>query len=122
MTRVELPFPLPLSACFVNVKGRGRVATKQYRAWQKEALWTIAAQRPKPMKGEVSVYVRLVAPDKRPRDAGNMDKAVGDILVKAGLIEDDSNRYVKRLGFEWAEDGPPCVVLIQSIAETAVAA
>lgn len=114
MTRVELPFPPPLSACFTNVQGRGRVPTKRYLDWQKEALWLIKAQRVKPVEGEVSVFVGLVAPDKRARDAGNMDKAIGDILVKAGLIKDDSNKYVRRLSFEWLDNGPPCVVLIQS--------
>lgn len=119
MTRVELPFPPTLSACFTNVKGRGRVPTAAYKAWQKEALWMIAAQRVKPILGRVTVYVRLVAPDRRARDAGNVDKAVGDILVKANLIEDDSNRYVRKLTYEWMDDGPPCVVAIQGIEQVA---
>lgn len=115
MTRVELPFPVPLSACFTNAPGRGRVPTARYKAWQEEALWMLLSQRPKPVEGRVSVFIRLVAPDKRHRDAGNCDKAVGDILVKAGIIKDDSNRYVRRLTYEWAEDGPACVVLIQAV-------
>lgn len=73
----------------------------------------IASQKPKPIKGEVSVSVRLVAPDKRHRDAGNTDKAVLDAIVRAGLIEDDSNRFVKRVSYEWAASGSPCTVLIQ---------
>lgn len=113
MTRVELPFPVPLHACFTNAKGRGRVPTKRYDAWKQEAAWMIASQRPEPVSGEVSVSVRLVAPDKRHRDAGNTDKAVLDAIVRAGLIEDDSNRYVKRVSYEWAPSGPPCTVLIQ---------
>ena len=113
MTRIELPFPVPLSACFTNVPGRGRVPTGRYKAWQNEALWMIKAQRVQPIKGEVSISVGLVAPDKRARDAGNCDKAVCDVLVKAGIIEDDSNKYVRRLSYEWRADGPPCAVLIQ---------
>jgi hypothetical protein len=38
LTRLELPFPVPLSACFINVAGRGRVASKRYLAWQTEAM------------------------------------------------------------------------------------
>lgn len=117
MIRLSLPFPVPLSACFTNAPGRGRVPTPRYKAWQEEALWTIKAQKPAKMSGQVSVYVRLVAPDKRHRDAGNVDKAVCDILVKAGIITDDSNRYVKRLTYEWVEYGPPCIVLIQEAEE-----
>lgn len=119
MTRVELPFPPTLSACFTNVKGRGRVPTPAYKAWQRAAIIEIVRQRAKPIHGLVSVYVRLVAPDRRHRDAGNMDKAVCDILVKAGVIEDDSNRYLRRVTYEWCDDGPPCVVAIQSIEQVA---
>ena len=121
MTRLELPFPVPLSACFTNAPGKGRVPTKRYKAWQTEALWMMKAQRAQPVDGRVSIFIRLVAPDKRHRDAGNCDKAVGDILVKAGIIKDDSNRYVRRLTYEWADEGPGCVVLIQQ-AEEAIAA
>jgi crossover junction endodeoxyribonuclease RusA len=113
LIRFELPFPVPLSACFTNVPGRGRVPTPRYKAWQIEARQSIDKQRVQPIAGQVSVFIRLVAPDKRHRDAGNCDKAIGDILVKAGIIKDDSNRYIRRLTYEWAEDGPPCVVVIQ---------
>lgn len=120
---ISLPFPIPLSACFKDVlipigpgKFRpGRAPTTRYKNWQKEALQEIQAQRPEKLDGEVSVYVRLRAPDKRERDAGNMDKAVMDILVKAGVIRNDSNRYVRRLTFEWHDHGPECVVLIQPL-------
>lgn len=121
MTRIELPFPVPLSACFTNAPGKGRVATPRYKAWQTEALWMMKAQRAKPVDGRVSIFIRLVAPDKRHRDAGNCDKAVGDILVKAGIIKDDSNRYVRRLTYEWADEGPGCVVLIQQAEESLAA-
>lgn len=112
MTRIELPFPPPLSACFTNVKGVGRVSTQRYKAWQTEALWMVKQQKAKPVAGEVSISVGLVAPDRRARDAGNTDKAVCDLLVKAGIIIDDSNRYVRRLSYEWLSSGAPCTVLI----------
>jgi crossover junction endodeoxyribonuclease RusA len=115
MTRLVLPFPPPLHACFTNVKGVGRVATSKYKSWQKEALWMLKAQKAKPIDGEVSISVGLVAPDRRARDAGNMDKAICDILVKAGIIKDDSNKYVRRLSYEWLADGDPCTVIIQQI-------
>jgi crossover junction endodeoxyribonuclease RusA len=119
MIRIEIPFPVPLSACFTNAPGKGRVPTSRYKAWQTEAMWSIKAQRVKPVGGQVSVFIRLVAPDKRHRDAGNCDKAIGDILVKAGIIKDDSNRYIRRLTYEWAEEGPPCVVVIQEAEQLA---
>lgn len=123
MQRIDLPFPPPLSACFTNRVGKSkagapfvaRAETKRYKAWQKEALQKIRQQRPSRFEGEVVVYVRLVAPDNRARDAGNCDKAVMDILVKAGVIVDDSNRYVRKLIFEWAEHGEPCAVVIRAL-------
>lgn len=115
MTRISLPFPPPLSACFTNAKRVGRVATPRYKSWQTEALWMIKAQRTQPVAGEVSISVGLVAPDNRARDAGNLDKAICDILVKAGIIKDDSNKYVRRLSYEWLSSGDPCVVLIQPV-------
>lgn len=122
MVRIELPFPVPLSACFKDVSFksrktgkmvRTRAPTSRYEEWQRAAHDTILQQKPRPIRGMVSIFVRLVAPDKRQRDAGNCDKAICDILVKAGLIEDDNNRFVKRLTYQWADDGPPCIVLVQ---------
>lgn len=119
MIRLELPFPVPLSACFTNVKGRGRVPTVRYKAWTETSLWLIKSQRVKPVDGPVSVYVRLVAPDKRHRDADNTSKGLLDILKKAGVILDDSNRVVRRVTTEWQDEGPACLVIIQRCEEMA---
>jgi crossover junction endodeoxyribonuclease RusA len=119
MTRITLPYPPPISACFTNARGKGRVATPRYKAWTEESLWSLKAQKPRQFAGEVSIYVGLVAPDKRIRDAGNCDKAIMDVLVKAGVIKDDSNRYVKRVTYEWRPEGEPCVVLINDFEGSA---
>lgn len=127
ITRIELPFPVPLSACFkdVQIKSRKtgqtfrtRAPTTRYKNWQKEALGMIMSQRVAPVPGEVAVLIKLKAPDKRERDAGNCDKAVCDILVKSGLITNDSNRYIRRLTFAWVNEGVPCEVLIKPIEES----
>lgn len=115
--KIALPFPPPLSACFVNVSGRGRVASKRYKAWTLEALWEIKLQRVKSIHGAVNINVQLVAPDSRARDAGNLDKAICDVLVKAGIIADDSNRYIRKISYEWFPVGPPCTVLIEPVGE-----
>lgn len=121
MTPLHLPFPPPLSACFTNAPKRGRVPTKRYKDWQEEALWQIKAQKVKPVAGRVTVYVRVVSPDKRNRDLGNLDKALADVLVRAGIIEDDGRKCLRKITYEWMEEGPPCAVLIQPIEEEAAA-
>ena len=128
--RLELPFPIPLSACFKDVSFKSRkppfrtihtrAPTSRYEAWQKKAERMIFLQTRGMVKnaegillpGKVGVTVRLVAPDERARDAGNCDKSVMDALVKNGVITDDSNRYVRDLKFAWRNEGLPCVVFI----------
>lgn len=115
-TILQLPFPLSVNNLFANVPGRGRVPTKEYKAWKKLAAQTIQAQRPRKIAGRCEVTVTVVAPDSRERDADNCNKAVLDALVKAGVIERDSNRCVKRVIAEWEDEGEPCTVTIRSLS------
>jgi len=119
MTRIELPFPLPVSACFENVPKVGRRATSRYREWTNEALWMIKAQKPQKFDGEVSISIGLVAPDKRARDADNTLKCCLDALVKGGVIKDDSNKFVRRVTVQWVPSGAPCTVLISEYEDIA---
>lgn len=105
--------PPPLSSCFTNIPKKGRVPTNRYKKWTADALIEIMSQRPRNFTGEVSIWIGLVAPDKRHRDAGNLDKALGDVLVKSGVIVDDSNKYVRRLSYEWISSGAPVTILVQ---------
>ncbi len=131
--RLELPFPIPLSACFKDVSFRSksppfrwihtRAPTSRYEDWQKKAERMIFLQTRGMKKNaagillpeRVSVTVRLVAPDKRERDAGNCDKSVMDALVKNRVITDDSNKYVRDLKYAWRDEGLPCVVFIRPL-------
>lgn len=119
MTRVELPFPVPLHALWLKHKGGGGIPSERYQAYGREAWAMIQQQKPARVNGPVSVFIRLHAPDRRQRDGDNLFKCVFDTLKRNGIIEDDCNRFVKRGGFFWADDGPPCVVLIQPAEEAA---
>jgi Holliday junction resolvase RusA-like endonuclease len=55
----------------------------------------------KPLLGPLSLSVVAAPPDNRATDADNRLKCLLDALVFAGLIEDDSNRVLKRLAWEW---------------------
>lgn len=117
--RLELPFPLPVSACFENIPKIGRRASGRYREWTNEALWMIKSQKPRKFDGEVSVSIGLVAPDKRARDADNTLKCIMDVLVKGLVIKDDSNRYVRRVTVQWVASGAPCTVIINEFEDIA---
>lgn len=68
---------------------------------------TILAVRAAPwfrkLKGEIELSILACPPDKRRRDLGNLEKAVGDALEHAGLYDDDYQ--VSRLVIE---RGPVC--------------
>lgn len=110
--RITLPFPPPLSACFNNVAGRGRVPSERYKVWTKQAIVESAIQRPRKFTGEVSVWIGVVAPDRRARDCDNLLKPIMDFLKKSGVIVDDSNKFVRRVSIEWLSSGSPVTVLI----------
>jgi len=112
MIRLRLPFPPSVNSMYANVPGRGRVKSKQYAAWKNEALWELKAQKARPVEGEVSIWIGLVAPSKRAMDASNRIKSVEDALVAGGVLPDDSGKYVRRVSAEWLAAGEPCTILI----------
>ena len=57
----------------------------------------LMVQKARPISGQVMVSIDLKSPTKRAYDIDNRAKAVLDLLVKNGIIEDDSNRILKRL-------------------------
>jgi len=52
------------------------------------------------VRGKVQVRYQFKRPDKRIRDLGNLEKATSDLLVKAGVIDDDSD--IDSLWLFWA--------------------
>lgn len=117
--RLKLPFPPSLNNCFVNAKGGGRIPSQRYKAWTTEALWSLKAQHAMKMAGDLSIHIGIVAPDKRSRDCDNLAKPVLDLLVKAGVIADDSNRHVRSVSIEWLASGDPCTVIVSQYMEEA---
>ena len=104
---VKLPkLPPPLSACYTNVRGRGRVKTKRYREWIN--LCSPCLYGHKFITGKVCVEYSFFRPDKRKRDLGNLEKALSDLLT-GKLIEDDS--MIEDLRLSWAKQD--CAVLIK---------
>jgi len=79
-----------------NALWRGRVyRSKRYNDYEETMLWLIASQNPKKYKGWVAVdYKFYLNKYYTNSDVFNYEKALSDILEKAGVIEDD--KYIKR--------------------------
>lgn len=113
MIVLDLPVPTSLNALFSNVsplqraaaaaRGKtlpGRLKTKEYKSWLKEAGWLTLAARQAPLMGAVEVTYTL--PDKGSFDLGNTEKATSDLLVRHGLIENDSRKIIRKITLEWS--------------------
>lgn len=97
---LHLPYPPTANNLFLNV-GKRRVRTKAYDAWLAEALAVLRGQRPRPVKGSYRLTIIATRPDKRRRDVANLEKPIGDLLVKAGVVEDDSLCQSIQLAWAW---------------------
>jgi crossover junction endodeoxyribonuclease RusA len=96
---LTLPFPPSVNSMFLNVPGRGRAPTPEYRAWKKEAALELMAQRARPVEGVAEVRIDL--DDRRRGDADNRTKAVLDLLVEQRVLRGDSKKFVKRVSVGW---------------------
>ena len=115
MITLSLPMPTSVNGMFSNVPGIGRVKTKRYAAWAKEAAWLIRAQRPAAVKPPVSVLIELVPESRRKQDCDNRIKACLDALVTSGVLPGDDNTVVRSVTASWLDAGEPCRVTIRSV-------
>jgi len=92
MPTFVLSVPPSANALFFNVKGRGRRKSHKYRAWIAGELKALVAQRARPVRGHVSITITL--PKSTRGDASNRVKPAEDLLVRAGIIPDDSGKHV----------------------------
>ena len=110
---LSIPLPPPLSACFKNARRRGRVKSGIYTAWITESLHKIAMQKPGQVSGCVTLDMTFGRPDKRKRDLDNLLKATCDLMVSAGVIEDDSK--VTELTARWSNEITGAVVIVEAV-------
>lgn len=101
--RLSLPFPPSANAIWRAYRGRN-IASAPYRAWKLEAGMALNVARPGRIAGPYEIHLRYDRPDRRWRDAFNYEKAVSDLLVSSGVVEDD--RLAQRGVVEWS-DRPP---------------
>ena len=117
MTPIEftLPWPPSVNHYWRNFRGR-MVIGERGRAYRRDAIASIRQQRipTDGVGGPLSVRVHAFPPDRRRRDLDNLQKALLDAVVAAGVIEDDSNidelqvvrGKVQRGGMVWVRIQP----------------
>ena len=91
---VKLPWP-PSVNHYWKARGSRRFISPQAKAWLDEAVLLLRAARVR-FDGPVKVSMFLSPPDRRRRDGDNLEKAVMDSLVRAGVIQDDSLWHVPK--------------------------
>jgi crossover junction endodeoxyribonuclease RusA len=90
--RLLLPIPPSTNNLFRNLPQGGRAKTAAYKSWLIAAGWEIKMQRPPPLHPTLRTCLRVLieAPLGQNRDLDNAIKPILDILVKMGVIADDS--------------------------------
>jgi Holliday junction resolvase RusA-like endonuclease len=93
--------PPSVNNAWVNVPGKGRVRSAEYRTWREGAGWTIRAARIAKIPGLVAITIRAALPE-RTRDLDDIAKPLLDALTAFGVIDEDSKAV--RIVSEWAAD------------------
>jgi crossover junction endodeoxyribonuclease RusA len=116
MIVLTLPFPISVNAMYADGKTR-RHKSQRYADWLAEAGYALKSQRPPQIKGPYHItYAFQEGQDKRARDAFNLEKGVTDLLVTYGVVEGDSNKYLRRGIVEWDQSVTGVRVTITPIA------
>lgn len=101
MIHITLPFPVSVNALYAGMGRRHK--SKRYQRWEIAANNALRYQKWTPYPKEITLQAiyRFGRPDKRTRDLCNLEKAISDLLVHAGIIHDDS--LIHRITMEWAD-------------------
>lgn len=90
MVKLELPYPPSINHYYITTQRGARVKSRKARAYFREAIVAIQQQKSQSFgDSPVTLRVGYHPPDKRRRDADNINKAVLDVLQEGGVIEDD---------------------------------
>lgn len=69
------------------------IPSKAHKEFEDSALLQLAAYKGQ-AEGKVTIAYEFRVKDNRARDLDNMMASVNDVLVKAGLLKDDSWQYL----------------------------
>lgn len=93
------------------------LSSERYQAWEEEQLWRLKTVKER-FTGRVSVHCTFYPPDKVKGDCSNKFESVADLLVKAGIIEDDDWFHLVKQSSEFGgvdKDNPRVEVHIDEL-------
>ena len=96
---IHLPYPPSINRLYRSINGRS-ILSKIGRDYYRDVV-PIAEASGINTRGPYVLIIRAHRPDKRRRDIGNLEKVTSDILVKAGIVEDDS--YAQAILSSWSD-------------------
>lgn len=122
MTKILLSrVPPSANGLFATNRRTGaRFKTRDYKNWLMFSQAEVMMQRPGRHVRRVDISIRL--PESRFRknsDGDNRAKACLDLLVKQGVIADDSRDYVRKTSVEFADIEQTEIIITDCIAEAA---
>ena len=85
---VELPWPVSINR-YLRRAGVVMHTTKEAKQYRKDVGW-LCAWQPRFGSKRLRVHITANPPDRRRRDLDNLQKALLDSLMHAGLFADDS--------------------------------
>lgn len=114
---VTLPLPPSANRLFANVPGKGRVKTRAYKLWRKNAVLSIFAQARADRRLSGAVSIDIVLPEMCRLDIDNAIKPILDALVASQRIDDD--RYVAELHVRRVRSDETVLVSVERMARAA---
>lgn len=94
MLTIELPYPPTVNRYYRHV-GFRTLISREGRAYRSTVCSILRRAGVKPMGGTLAVGLDLYPPDRRTRDADNVQKALLDAMQHGGVYRDDSQ--IKKL-------------------------
>ena len=114
MTEYRLPLPPSSNNAYFNNKRGGRTLTKEGEAYRLQAAWELRVQRAKPFEGRAIVHIDISEKEcSVASDVANREKLVTDALVDAGVLKNDSMKFVKGVNTHWDPEITGCRVRIE---------
>lgn len=97
----DLPLPPSVNALYFN-RDRGRTKTRAYQDWITTARSALRKQKARPIFHPVKLEYQVT--EKSRIDLGNHEKALTDLLVFHGILENDTKKYVRGITLEWSSE------------------